>query len=84
MTYEPVHTLSECLLRRHRSLTKHIRKLRENPANRGSDELVACCEEVCSIEYWLKIAEGVERNIRIGTELEEMAWFSIDMVQEAL
>lgn len=70
MAYEPKHTLSEILKRRRRTLERHIKKLGENPADRDNDEIVACTEEIASIEYHLRIVEDAERSERTSDILE--------------
>jgi len=60
MPYEPRHSLSELLRRRHASL---MNRLAKNPSR---DLFMACTEEAASIEYWLRIAEEAERSERAG------------------
>jgi hypothetical protein len=74
MTYEPKHSLSECLRRRHGTLTRFMDRA-------GHDERIAAVEEACSIEYWLRITEEAEREERLMTFFQQVT-HSIQTSQE--
>jgi hypothetical protein len=60
MPYEPKHSLSECLKRRHRTLTRFM-----DGGKANHDDLIEATQEAFSIEYWLRITEEAEREERL-------------------
>lgn len=74
----PQYSLSEILRRRASFLHTKIRKANEYDTNTARDIVLACGEEIKSIEYWMRIAEEAERETRMSSLLEDV----INIVQK--